>query len=196
MVRCVLTINLQFSDVAWLLGTYQVWLHELYPRAKFADGLAMIEKLGHGKRMQKLRCGWIDESKPKKAQENDSDHEHLSVTPQPGLEANPSPRQSNLETPDIISVPAAAEALSTENEKEPAITARANGQGDTDNISFTGAPNDDELDQLLAEEPMSNANPSRNSSTSAVLLNAENSHVDEEDVFANEEEIMRELDFA
>ena len=195
MVECVLTINLQFSDVAWLLGTYQVWLHELYPRAKFADGLAMIEKLGHAKRMQKLRCGWIDESKPKKAQENDSDHEHLSATPRPELQANPSPRQSNLQTPDIESVPPAAETLSTENENEPMMDAGTNGHNDTDNMAFTGAPDDDELDQLLAEEPMFNGNPSRNSSTSAAFLNAENKHVGEEDVFAEEEEIMRELDF-
>ena len=155
----------------------------------------MIEKLGHAKRMQKLRCGWIDESKPKKAQENDSDHEHLSATPRPELQANPSPRQSNLQTPDIESVPPAAETLSTENENEPMMDAGTNGHNDTDNMAFTGAPDDDELDQLLAEEPMFNGNPSRNSSTSAAFLNAENKHVGEEDVFAEEEEIMRELDF-
>ena len=43
---------------------YQLWLDDLYPRAKFADGLAMIEKLGHTKRMQTMRREWINERKP------------------------------------------------------------------------------------------------------------------------------------
>lgn len=42
---------------------YQLWLDALYPRAKFGDGLAIIEKLGHTKRMQLLRRDWINESK-------------------------------------------------------------------------------------------------------------------------------------
>ena len=44
---------------------YQLWLDDLYPRAKFADGLAMIEKLGHSKRMQTMRKEWINGGKPK-----------------------------------------------------------------------------------------------------------------------------------
>lgn len=44
---------------------YQLWLDDLYPRAKFADGLAIIEKLGHTKRVQMMRKEWIDEGKPK-----------------------------------------------------------------------------------------------------------------------------------
>ena len=36
----------------------------MYPRAKFGDGLSMIEKLGHSKRVQLYRKQWIDEGKP------------------------------------------------------------------------------------------------------------------------------------
>lgn len=54
----------QFSDAARLLGFYQLWLDDLYPRAKFADCLSMIEKLGHSKRIQIIRRQWIDERKP------------------------------------------------------------------------------------------------------------------------------------
>ena len=43
---------------------YQIWLDDLYPKAKFADGLTMIEKLGHSKRVQLYRKQWIDEAKP------------------------------------------------------------------------------------------------------------------------------------
>ncbi|KAJ5605063.1 hypothetical protein N7510_010217 [Penicillium lagena] len=55
----------QFSDTARLLNFYQLWLDDLFPKAKFADGLAMIEKLGHSKRIQTMRREWINEEKPK-----------------------------------------------------------------------------------------------------------------------------------
>ena len=54
----------EFSDVARLLNYYQLWLDGLYPRAKFADGLQLIEKAGHSKRMNIMRKEWIDEGKP------------------------------------------------------------------------------------------------------------------------------------
>ncbi|RMJ26868.1 hypothetical protein PHISP_02237 [Aspergillus sp. HF37] len=54
----------EFSDAARLLNFYQLWLDDLYPRAKFADGLAMIEKLGHSRRLQTMRREWIDEERP------------------------------------------------------------------------------------------------------------------------------------
>lgn len=47
------------------MNFYQLWLDDLFPRAKFADGLAMIEKLGHSKRIQTMRREWIDEEKPR-----------------------------------------------------------------------------------------------------------------------------------
>lgn len=55
----------QFSDAARLLNFYQLWLDDLFPKAKFADGLAMIEKLGHSKRIQTMRREWINEEKPR-----------------------------------------------------------------------------------------------------------------------------------
>ncbi|KAL8834031.1 MAG: hypothetical protein Q9170_003962 [Blastenia crenularia] len=55
----------EYSDLATLLNVYQLWLDDLYPRAKFADGLAIIEKLGHSKRMQIMRREWINEGKPR-----------------------------------------------------------------------------------------------------------------------------------
>ena len=51
-----------------LLNLYQLWLDDLFPKAKFADGLALIEKLGHSKRMQVMRREWIDSEKPKPAE--------------------------------------------------------------------------------------------------------------------------------
>ncbi|KAK0258309.1 hypothetical protein B0A54_00105 [Friedmanniomyces endolithicus] len=54
----------EFSDMGRLLHMYQLWLDDLYPKAKFRDGLAMVEKVGHGKRMAVMRRGWMDGSKP------------------------------------------------------------------------------------------------------------------------------------
>ncbi|KAJ5683177.1 hypothetical protein N7462_006342 [Penicillium macrosclerotiorum] len=63
----------EFSDAARLLSFYQLWLDDLFPRAKFADGLTMIEKLGHTKRIQTMRREWIEEEKPRRL----GDHEPL-----------------------------------------------------------------------------------------------------------------------
>ncbi|KAJ5175495.1 Chromosome segregation in meiosis protein 3 [Penicillium canariense] len=60
----------EFSDAARLLNFYQLWLDDLFPRAKFADGLTMIEKLGHTKRIQTMRREWIDEEKPRRFDES------------------------------------------------------------------------------------------------------------------------------
>lgn len=67
--------------MARLLNTYQLWLDALYPRAKFADGLAIIEKLGHTKKMQSLRRDWINESKVQVTKNETSDHGQKVAAP-------------------------------------------------------------------------------------------------------------------
>lgn len=68
-----------------MLNMYQLWLDDLYPRAKFADALAIIEKVGHTKRMHMMRKDWIDEGKPRRntghddADEDDATREKLSL---------------------------------------------------------------------------------------------------------------------
>jgi replication fork protection complex subunit Csm3/Swi3 len=64
---------LQYGDIARMLNMYQLWLDDLYPRAKFADALSIIEKVGHTKRMQVDRKAWIDEGKPRRTREDDED---------------------------------------------------------------------------------------------------------------------------
>lgn len=65
----------QFSDVAHILQTYQLWLDDLFPKANFTDGLDLIERLGHKKRMQIMRREWINEDKPKASNTDDEDNE-------------------------------------------------------------------------------------------------------------------------
>src|SRR5579862_1682592 len=51
----------EYSDAARILSLYQLWLDDLFPKAKFADALAIVEKLGHSKKMQVMRKEWIEE---------------------------------------------------------------------------------------------------------------------------------------
>ncbi|KAL8383458.1 hypothetical protein RB595_010586 [Gaeumannomyces hyphopodioides] len=55
----------EFSDAARLLSFYQLWLDDVFPKAKFLDALAMVEKAGHKFVMHKQRMEWINESKPR-----------------------------------------------------------------------------------------------------------------------------------
>lgn len=62
----------EYSDTARLLSFYQLWLDDLFPKAKFLDALAMVEKMGHKKRMQMMRMEWINEGKPHSKPDEDS----------------------------------------------------------------------------------------------------------------------------
>ncbi|KFY34797.1 hypothetical protein V495_08109, partial [Pseudogymnoascus sp. VKM F-4514 (FW-929)] len=54
----------EYGDAERLLGLYQLWLDDLYPKAKFADALKMVEKVGHKKTIAIARRGWIEEGRP------------------------------------------------------------------------------------------------------------------------------------
>lgn len=71
-------MSLQFSDAARLLSFYQLWLDDLFPKAKFVDALAMVEKTGHKKFMRVKRMEWIDEGKPKPPRDDDDDDDIFS----------------------------------------------------------------------------------------------------------------------
>jgi replication fork protection complex subunit Csm3/Swi3 len=183
-----LTINLaQFSDVALLLRTYQLWLDDLYPRAKFADGLAIVEKLGHKKSMQRLRSEWINENQPKVSVPSDSEPENLSATPaNPGSEmvlAGANQGETNISPDSNTGVLSDAE-----------VTERAQTNGEELSDSALGIPDEDELDQLLADEDTLG----RNSFNPALASTELPSHTREDDAFADdgfddEEDMMRDL---
>ncbi|KAI0476322.1 DSHCT domain-containing protein [Xylariaceae sp. FL0804] len=63
----------EFSDAARLLSLYQLWLDDLFPKAKFLDALAMVEKTGHTNYMKLQREGWIEEGRPKPSVTADDD---------------------------------------------------------------------------------------------------------------------------
>lgn len=130
----------EFSDVARLLNFYQLWLDGLYPRAKFADGLQLIEKAGHSKRMQVMRKEWIDEGKPgyiKPGTELVESilNDEFPATGHAGFNGQPTRQSAALE-------PLADDAMFFPS---PSKNAQRDMTGVID-------PEDDELDALLAEQ--------------------------------------------
>ncbi|KAG5990000.1 hypothetical protein E4U52_005039 [Claviceps spartinae] len=63
----------ELSDAARLLSFYQIWLDDLFPKAKFLDALAMVEKLGHKKQIVVARNEILNEGKPKAQEDQDDD---------------------------------------------------------------------------------------------------------------------------
>lgn len=130
----------EFSDMTNLLSMYQLWLDEMYPRAKFRDALAMVEKLGHTKRLQVMRRAWLDETKPMTAREESPEGDG-NVQMSGALPAGEGPE-----------VP---QGLFSDEEGDifPAATAPQRTQQIGDQaMPEEGGPDDDELDALLADQ--------------------------------------------
>lgn len=145
----------EYSDAAKLLGFYQLWLDDLYPRAKFADGLQMVEKVGHGKRMQIMRREWIDEGKPGYEKDGEERYASGDVGKEDGTEglSNGETKQSDGKQ---------LEAGSKSNTQDSIFGNLDQGEddmffADPKNATFghdydMNEPDDDELDALLAEQ--------------------------------------------
>lgn len=130
----------QFTDMAKLLNTYQLWLDDLFPKAKFLDALGMVEKLGHKKKIQIYRKEWIDEGKPKGAMDDLDD-----------FVANGGDRMDDLD--DFVADgerPLPAFNFRTGSIHEYDRPVRENQGGNT---IREGDPEDDELDALLQDPP-------------------------------------------
>ncbi|EDU51446.1 replication fork protection component Swi3 [Pyrenophora tritici-repentis] len=160
----------EYGDIARMLNMYQLWLDDLYPRAKFADALAIIEKVGHTKRMQMMRKDWIDEGKPRSATRKDEDEaaektpvlesaEHMDGVEQEG-QGGPRPLSEHREPTNL---PTGGSAAPVES----------------------GDPNEDELDALLAESDSKPTVPQTLPTRPAPS---------QDDPFADEMEAMADMD--
>jgi replication fork protection complex subunit Csm3/Swi3 len=149
-----------------MLNMYQLWLDDLYPRAKFADALAMVEKVGHTKRMQIMRKDWIDEGKPRRTTERDDEDGDDTVPDAPSAEQ----------------VAQGSEGVAWDGTSEQPEVAQGQEQISSGSV---GDPNEDELDALLAEGAQQTASapktlPVRTAAT-------------DEDPFADDMEAMADL---
>ena len=140
---------------------YQLWLDDLYPRAKFADGLTIIEKLGHSKRMQTMRKTWVNEAKPKDIYEEtdlmDASKAHLRLSKNasdqaPNATSAPmlSGEGDNSRGPEAVET---ADSFEGHNNVEESLFV-SDDEGGSGPSNMEG-PMDD-LDALLAEEAPQN----------------------------------------
>ncbi|KAF2457953.1 replication fork protection component Swi3-domain-containing protein [Lineolata rhizophorae] len=166
----------EYSDISRLLNMYQLWLDELYPRAKFLDGITMIEKAGHTKRMQVMRKEWINESKPKAPGEEDMERLEDLVSTEVAAE-NPEAKAEKQQEPP--------EAQTRENEQVP----------DKSLSPAAGGPDDDELDALLAEDAQREASEQTSTKLdSRPKPAASNSLFGGGDEFEDEMEVLEGMD--
>lgn len=151
-----------------MLNMYQLWLDDLYPRAKFADGLAIIEKLGHTKRVQIMRKEWIDDNKPKHTTREEEEADTIMA------EAHVQQDLNQTEATEETVVQSTGQDL-------PHGTPEA-----TNGVSgFAEEPDEDELDALLAA-PM----PSVNSASATAVATT----LEDDDPFADAMDAMRDMD--
>ena len=148
----------EFLDAARLLNYYQLWLDDLYPRAKFVDGLQLVEKAGHSKRMQTMRKAWIDEGKPGYATESYATKQDVD-----GVQNGPS--EDVTKGTDTRLADTNGETASRRVTDQSTL----DNDGDSEDLFFADtskkpdengedtAPEDDELDALLAEQGSSHA---------------------------------------
>jgi replication fork protection complex subunit Csm3/Swi3 len=54
-------------------------MHDVFPKAKFRDCIAMTEKLGHLSQLRIMRKEWIESTKPKPREDNVEDVEGLDA---------------------------------------------------------------------------------------------------------------------
>jgi replication fork protection complex subunit Csm3/Swi3 len=156
-----------------MLNMYQLWLDDLYPRAKFADALAIIEKVGHTKRMQMMRKEWIDEGKPRRTTERDDDDVDEIVPDR--LSA----KQTTESMEDI-------EQHGQTRQQESGQVEEAQAHDHTTPASLDANPDEDELDALLAQsEQLQTSAP-----TTLPVRTAET----EDDPFADEMEAMADME--
>lgn len=148
----------EFSDTAKLLSFYQLWLDDLFPKAKFLDALSMVEKAGHKKTLSRKRIQWIEEGRPKPAGLEDDDdlfgETHEPEERDPALfPARVAPIfQNGLDKdarPPVDDDPFAEEDIYNASPKRPAnATSAIASAGGT---QANGEPDDDDLDALMAE---------------------------------------------
>ncbi|KAI8627102.1 Swi3-domain-containing protein [Xylariaceae sp. FL1651] len=145
----------EFSDTARLLSFYQLWLDDLFPKAKFLDALNMVEKAGHKKYLRLKRIEWIDEGKPRSAGLGDDDllfgNSNQPEERDPAIfPARVAPIFQN-KTTERAKTPIGDDPFDDEDLYD--ATPRRltnNARGTTSQAA--GEPDEDDLDALMAEE--------------------------------------------
>ncbi|KAI9163700.1 hypothetical protein HJFPF1_05322 [Paramyrothecium foliicola] len=146
----------EFSDASRLLSFYQLWLDDLFPKAKFVDALAMVEKVGHKKRVMAARNEFINQSRPKDRTEYDDDddlfgegNDAQEAEVEPELPGDDAPSASTIQRPRT---PQGDDAVPDDDDLYDATPRRAQTAARPPPPTQShDIPDDDELDMLMAE---------------------------------------------
>ncbi|KAI6378515.1 chromosome segregation in meiosis- protein [Pyricularia grisea] len=147
----------EFSDAARLLSFYQLWLDDLFPKAKFLDALAMVEKAGHKTTMHKARTDWINDLKPNMTDPYNDEQAEIGNAPAAQPQSSRiAPIFEKRQTKDISSVPGGG-----------GNTVDDLFGGDLGEIydatpkatRTIGEPDDDDIEALMAEAESSTSHP-------------------------------------
>ncbi|KAI8948024.1 replication fork protection component Swi3-domain-containing protein [Xylaria longipes] len=158
----------EFSDTARLLSFYQLWLDDLFPKAKFLDALSMVEKAGHKNQIRLKRIQWIDEGRPRPAgfDDGDGDGDGDDNDDLFGDDNQPEERDPAMFPARVAPIfqngldkraktpagddPFADEDIYGASPRRPTNTAPAAASGA--DAHTHGEPDEDDLDALMAEE--------------------------------------------
>ncbi|KAI7163448.1 hypothetical protein KC349_g1377 [Hortaea werneckii] len=128
----------EFSDIERLLNMYQLWMDDMYPRAKFRDAVTMVEKVGHSKRMQINRRGWMDATKHHRREDSPERLEDVAMGD--GADSG-LPRTERSRSPD-----GSGDDLFGERANDGQSGTKHSEQSNGDDV-----PEDHDLDALMAE---------------------------------------------
>ncbi|TFA98994.1 Chromosome segregation in meiosis protein 3 [Trichoderma ghanense] len=166
----------EFSDASRLLSFYQLWLDDLFPKARFLDALAMVEKAGHKKALTMARNEWINEGRPKASNEDDEDDDFDigAVTISGDSQAVSEGRQRTEKTPERDNDVPDEDDLYDATPRAPRSTNALRAAPSND------VPDDDDLEALMAEAESRDSRPGP-AAPSAAAAKQRNQSIEEED---------------
>ncbi|PBP26654.1 DSHCT domain-containing protein [Diplocarpon rosae] len=210
----------EYSDAEKLLSMYQIWLDDLFPKARFLDALGMVEKMGHKKRMQMMRMEWINEGKPQAVHEDslfdeptlpsteNDKREKTTSTVAPIFEAaavgrpkTPIPNDSNGADTEIYEDLYGATPRPLIQRRVESIEPQESLIGEARTSIFGPAktveqdePDDDELDVLMAEAKAEHSETVTQSNKSGTLPSKPNDGTEDDDLDAllAEEDMLKD----
>ena len=195
----------EFGDAARLLSFYQLWLDDLFPKARFLDALSMVEKAGHKKKLALARMDWINEGKSKGREEDEEDQD-LEMRPISTLEKAPErpstpplgtsggdvPDDNDLYDATPRRAPPTVAVLNDEPDPDDleALMAEAAGQDTArpPNPPATDEPEEDDLEALIAEAESRDRGPGKDGGLAKPQTQGP------ADDFAEDEAAMQEMD--
>ena len=125
-----------------MLSFYQLWLDDLFPKARFLDALAMVEKIGHKKRITVARGEWIEEGRPRVGGDTAEDDDFVPPAPDAAPNQATLTERPKTPTPANRSTAAAADDIPDDDDLYGATPVR--------NRTADAVPEDDDLDAMMA----------------------------------------------